>query len=188
MGTSPQYTAQDIATELLVGVGTRIEHSRAVANQAATATDLLEEPWGASLADAAWLHDLGYAPVLAKTGFHPLDGARWLEEQGWRPEVCRLVAWHTRAGTEAKLRHLEHELAAEFSPPPELAQAILAWADLTSSPTGHACTPEDRIAEVLARYSSDSIVHQATRSNSSQLIADARLVETRLRNVKVTDQ
>lgn len=188
MGTSPRCTAQDIATELLVSVGTRMEHSQAVANQAATAADLLEEPWGASLVDAAWLHDVGYAPTLAKTGFHPLDGARWLEEQGWRPEVCRLVAWHTRAGTEAELRHLELELAAEFSPPPELAQAILAWADLSSSPTGHACTPEDRIAEVLDRYPSDSTVHRATRSNSSQLIADARLVETRLRNVKVTDQ
>jgi HD superfamily phosphodiesterase len=27
---------------------------------------------------AAWLHDIGYSPELAGTGFHPLDGARYL--------------------------------------------------------------------------------------------------------------
>jgi hypothetical protein len=27
------------------------------------------------LVAAAWLHDIGYAPELAKTGFHPLDGS-----------------------------------------------------------------------------------------------------------------
>jgi HD superfamily phosphodiesterase len=27
---------------------------------------------------AAWLHDIGLAPDLRDTGFHPLDGARFL--------------------------------------------------------------------------------------------------------------
>jgi HD superfamily phosphodiesterase len=27
---------------------------------------------------AAWLHDIGYAPDLAATGLHSLDGARYL--------------------------------------------------------------------------------------------------------------
>src|SRR5512142_548163 len=31
---------------------------------------------GDALAVAAWLHDVGYAPSVADTGFHPLDGAR----------------------------------------------------------------------------------------------------------------
>lgn len=188
MGASFRHVAQDVATELLVGVGTRMDHSRAVANQAAKAIRLLDEPWSTALVDAAWLHDVGYAPSLARTRFHPLDGARWLNAQGWRPEVCRLVAWHTRAGTEAQLRCLEHELATEFPPPPETAQSVLAWADLTSSPTGRICTPEERIAEVLDRYPSDSTVHRATSSNSSQLFADARFVETRLRNLKEADK
>ncbi len=30
------------------------------------------------LVAAAYLHDIGYAPELAITGFHPLDGARHL--------------------------------------------------------------------------------------------------------------
>ena len=29
---------------------------------------------------AAWLHDIGYAPDVAATGFHPLDGARHLRD------------------------------------------------------------------------------------------------------------
>jgi HD superfamily phosphodiesterase len=31
---------------------------------------------------AAILHDIGYAPDLAKTSFHPLDGAIFLEDIG----------------------------------------------------------------------------------------------------------
>jgi hypothetical protein len=32
---------------------------------------------------AAWLHDIGYAPAIAEsgTGFHPLDGARYLRDK-----------------------------------------------------------------------------------------------------------
>ena len=29
---------------------------------------------------AAWLHDIGYAPGLAATGLHQLDGARYLRD------------------------------------------------------------------------------------------------------------
>jgi len=42
---------------------------------------------------AAWLHDIGYAPGLAVTGLHALDGARYLRDAqhadarcaGWSP-------------------------------------------------------------------------------------------------------
>ena len=34
------------------------------------------------LVAAAWLHDIGYAPELVETGFHPLDGARYLRREG----------------------------------------------------------------------------------------------------------
>src|SRR5438128_6751723 len=30
------------------------------------------------LVAAGWLHDIGYAPELAATGFHPLDGGRFV--------------------------------------------------------------------------------------------------------------
>jgi len=53
---------------------------------------------------AAWLHDLGYAPDIRDTGFHPLDGPVWLREAGFGDRVCGLVAYHTCADIEAEER------------------------------------------------------------------------------------
>ena len=57
----------------------RWKHSLGVADRARTIAPTL----GADaelLEAAAVLHDIGYAPDLAKTGFHPLDGARYLRD------------------------------------------------------------------------------------------------------------
>ena len=172
--------ASAVATELLAGVGTRVAHSRAAAHQATVVLPVLDAPWSSALLDAAWLHDVGYSPSVVSTGFHPLDGARWLSTHGWPSEVCRLVAWHTRAGTEATLRQLAAELAAEFPPPPDVAQAALAWSDLTSSPVGECCAAEDRIAEILSRYAPESVVHRATSANLQGLLMDVVLIETKI--------
>ncbi|MFJ4654696.1 HD domain-containing protein [Nocardia sp. NPDC088792] len=50
------------------------------------------------LVASAILHDVGYAPRLAMTGFHPLDGARFLRDE-YRAEqrLTQLVANHTFA-------------------------------------------------------------------------------------------
>jgi hypothetical protein len=172
--------ASAVATELLTGVETRLAHSRAVARQSAVVSSVLDSSWSSALREAAWLHDVGYAPSIAATGFHPLDGARWLRANGWRPDVCNLVAWHTRAGTEAELRKLITSMAREFPPPPTLAQSALAWADLTSSPTGECCTVGDRLEDILRRYSPDSVVHQATNANLLDLLGDVHRIETRI--------
>ena len=51
---------------------------------------------------AAWLHDIGYAPGLATTGLHQLDGARYLRDaQHADAMLCRLVAHHSCAIIEA---------------------------------------------------------------------------------------
>ncbi|SCG11123.1 HD domain-containing protein [Streptomyces sp. MnatMP-M27] len=50
------------------------------------------------LESAAVLHDIGYAPPLVNTGFHPLDGARYLRDTHAADErIVRLVANHTYA-------------------------------------------------------------------------------------------
>lgn len=49
---------------------------------------------------AALLHDIGYAPELATTGYHTLDGARFIGAHG-EPNVASLVAHHTDARREA---------------------------------------------------------------------------------------
>ena len=56
---------------------------------------------------AAWLHDIGYAPDLAITGLHALDGARYLRDTQHADEMlCRLVAHHSCAIVEAEERGL----------------------------------------------------------------------------------
>jgi hypothetical protein len=173
-------SAEALASALLGDVGSRLAHSRRVAEQAGALHGLVADPWTSALESAAWLHDIGYSECARSTGFHPLDGARWLRDHSWSPEICRLVAWHTRAGTEAILRNLGNLLEAEFSPPPVPVQALLTWADLTSSPVGERWTAEERLRDVLSRYSAGSLVHRATIANLADLLADASSVENRL--------
>ena len=84
----------------------RLNHSAAVAAEIDRVAYLVEPEWRSAVKDAAWLHDVGYSPELALTGFHPLDGARWLRDHDWPTETCRLVAWHTEPLQEARLHGL----------------------------------------------------------------------------------
>ena len=185
-GKVTMMTARQQAIQLLGQVGTRLAHSESVANQAAVAACLLDEPWRSALVDAAWVHDIGYVPTLRRTRFHPLDGARWLRDQAWPPEVCQLVAWHSRAETEARLMGLADELVVEFPVPPAAARAVLTWADFTSSPTGEVCAPVDRVAEVLQRYGANTTAYRATVENFGSLLADATWVEEHLKLASAT--
>lgn len=169
--------ARELAEGLLVDVGRRVEHSRGVADQVRRAERILTATWGSATATAAWLHDAGYAEEVAATGFHQLDGARWLAARGWPTEVCGLVAWHTGARSEARLRGQEDELIAEFEAPPAAAMAVLTWADLTTSPSGAPWTAERRLADILERHPPGSIVHRATLAARPMLLEAVRRVE-----------
>ena len=171
MGHSPRCAetersdATALATSLLRGFGTRLSHSATVAAQVDRVARLVEQGWRTAVKDAAWLHDVGYSRKLALTEFHPLDGARWLRDHDWPPETCRLVAWHTEPLEQARRHRLDGELSAEFDRPPGVAAAALAWADLTSSPTGERWDSERRLADILMRYPLGSLVHEATRAS-----------------------
>ena len=109
---------------------------------------------------AAWLHDVGYAPVARDSGLHALDGARYLAGLGADPMVVSLVAFHTGAEYEAEERGLEREL--EFVPRPEqvLLDALILC-DLTVSPTGKPVSVTARLDEIVARYPEGDPVHRA---------------------------
>ncbi|MGI5168207.1 HD domain-containing protein [Spirillospora sp. CA-253888] len=147
----------------------RWAHTQGVARQARTLVPILGDQ-AALLEAAAWLHDVGYAPDLAVTGFHPLDGARYLRDVHQADDhLCRLVAHHSCAIIEARERGLAEALIAEFeNTPPELSDALI-YCDMTTSPRGEELSIEERIAEILNRYGDQHIVSKSIRESSTHL-------------------
>jgi HD domain len=130
-----------------------------------------------NLVAAAWLHDIGYAPDLVDTGFHPLDGARYLRQAGVDEGVISLVAYHSCAPIEAKVRGLDVELASEFSPgDPALADALL-YCDMTTGPDGDYVRPAERLVEIRGRYGPDHEVTRFVELAAPEILATAARVE-----------
>ena len=122
---------------------------------------------------AAWLHDIGYAPALARTGLHGLDGARYLRDvQHAGPLLCRLVAHHSCAVIEAEERGLAHVLTREFAPPPRPLADALTFCDMTTSPDGDQVHVTRRLAEIHDRYGTGHLVSRSIR-RATPLILEA---------------
>jgi len=121
-----------------------------------------------TLVAAAWLHDIGYASKIAHTGFHPLDGGRYLAMSGWPAKVVNLVAHHSGARFEAMERGLSAELKTFPFDEDELSDALAA-ADLTTGPDGRQVTFDERVDEILARYEPEHPVHRTWLSARSVL-------------------
>ncbi|MEU9841317.1 HD domain-containing protein [Actinomadura sp. NPDC048032] len=167
--------ARDLARKHLeTTLPRRWAHTQGVARQArrlalilGNRADLLEA--------AAWLHDIGYAPDLVDTGFHPLDGARYLRDF-WKADIhlCRLVAHHSCAIVEANQRGLGEPLGQEFSTElPELSRYLI-YCDMTTSKDGTEIEVGDRISEIQVRYGQG---HPVSRSISESRFALERAVE-----------
>ena len=136
----------------------------------------------ALLTSAAVLHDIGYAPRLAVTGFHPLDGARFLRDEHQAEErLCRLVANHSFALLEAEERGLLEILEAEFPvPKDQLLVDALVYCDMTTTPDGHVTTAQERVAEIVSRYGANSIVGRFIRRARPKIFAAVGRVEAAL--------
>jgi predicted hydrolase (HD superfamily) len=172
--------AQQLARTYLQALSDRWRHTEAVVDRASKYTGSLPSKDRVVLLVAAWLHDLGYAPAISRTGFHPLDGARFLEARGVDRRVVSLVAHHSGASFEAVERGLTQELAAyecEVSP----VMDALTCADMTVGPQGERVAFEERIGEVLDRYPETDPVHRAITRARGELSASVRRAEARLR-------
>jgi hypothetical protein len=173
--------AERIARDLLAeSLPRRWAHTKGVAAQAQDLTSILGDHTGLITA-AAWLHDIGYAPAIATTGFHPLDGARYLRDTHHADmQLCRLVAHHTCALIEAQERSLAHILLAEFEPErPELADA-LTYCDMTTGPDGRPLSVEERLAEIRTRYGHGHLVDRSIRRATPRINTSARRIRDRL--------
>jgi len=111
---------------------------------------------------AAWLHDIGYAPGLAGTGLHALDGTRYLRDVHQADAMlCRLVAHHSYAIFEADERRLAEVLGLEFEPAPYVLSSVLTYCDMTTSPDGELVPVGTRLAEIHDRYDTGHLVSRS---------------------------
>jgi putative nucleotidyltransferase with HDIG domain len=132
---------------------------------------------GEVLICAAWLHDIGYAPDLARTGFHSLDGARYLRDVEHADQrLCRLVAHHSCAVIEAGNRGLAGELVAEFPPIDGLVADSLTYCDMTTGPHGDRVEIQARLSEIRHRYGDGSVVADSIEQARAQIERSARVV------------
>src|SRR6266508_2630910 len=130
----------------------RWQHVQGVAQRAAETSSLVDGETFEVLLAAAWLHDIGYASGLVDTGFHPIDGGRYLRRANVDQRVVGLVAHHSFAHVEARLRGLQHQLDEEFPRDDSLPHDELCFCDMTTSPDGEPVDVTSRLAEIRARY------------------------------------
>lgn len=179
MGQLDAWASRE-AVRLLSSRPQRLAHARAVAHRAAGLTQIV----GADaelLVAAAWVHDVGYAPELAGTGFHPLDGARHLARLGVCHRLRDLVARHSCSIVEARLRGLDSELAA-FPDEGGPVRDALWYCDMTTSPKGEAVTLEQRLSDIQSRYG-DGVVSAATEEARPYLEEAIDRTARRLREI-----
>jgi hypothetical protein len=150
--------AQRLAHDVLGGLDARWQHTQGVALRAAEASPAVPEADRPALMAAAWLHDIGYAASLRRSGFHPLDGACYLQEHAWPEPLAGLVAHHSAARFVAAVLGLAGPLQAfpadRYASGP-VADA-LTYADQTTGPTGQRMDVEDRLAGMLRRHGPES--------------------------------
>jgi hypothetical protein len=172
-------SAQEMAeAKLAQPLPRRWRHVRSVARRARWVAKELALP--DDLVAAAWLHDVGYAPDLAETGFHPLDGARYLRRMGIDGRVVSLVAYHSCAQIEAEVRGLGPELAVEFAPAEPMLTDALLYCDMTTGPDGDYVRPAHRLVEIRGRYGPDHEVTRFVERAASEILTTAARVEEML--------
>jgi hypothetical protein len=180
---SPEHLSGD-ATELLPRLlghlPDRLAHSRLAGRHAVGLTAAVAAPDRDLLVAAALLHDVGYAAALQQTGFHPLDGARFLLAAGAPYRLAALVAHHSEARLLATAAGLEQEMAV-FEREESPVSDALACADMTAGPTGWPMSIDDRLADIERRHRAEDPALLAARLDRvPRLLAAADRVRRRL--------
>ena len=159
--------AEQRVTPLLTPLGNRWLHTKGVVARARHVSRAFDEEDRATLIAAAYLHDIGYAPSLNTTDFHPIDGANYLLQQG-QIRLASLVAYHSEAQYEAALRGLSNDLN-RFSREYSIIADALTYCDMTTSSIGLQISFEERLTDIFQRHDETDIVNQAIHQAISSL-------------------
>lgn len=174
-------TAQQMArTKLEVALPRRWSHVQAVAAKARRVAAAVPEVDRDVLVAAAWLHDVGYSPDLVDTGFHSLDGGRWLRREHVDERIAGLVAHHSCAWLEAQERGLGDVLAAEFPREESAVADALCFSDMTTGPDGQDFEVLERLAEIRSRYGPDHLVTRFIIKAEPEMVAAVGRTQSRL--------
>lgn len=179
--------AEQVASQHLSEVlPQRWAHVVAVAGRSASLASRLDHD-GELLHAASWLHDVGYAPSLAGSGFHPLDGATFLRSVDAPARLVDLVAFHSSAASEAAYFGVADQLE-EFSDERSLVRDLLWFADMTTGPDGQCMSFPERMDEVRERYGPDHYVVRALDAGMAEREAAVRRAEEWIKSVGLEGQ
>lgn len=170
--------AVDLARRLLAEpLPRRWAHTQGVGRRAQAIAHVVGDD-AAELVRAAWLHDIGYAPNLATTGFHPLDGAHYLRDVEQADErLCALVAHHACAVVQGRHRCADARLPVAFRPPTGLVAEALVYCDMTTGPDGRPVGAADRLDEITVRYGPGHVVSRSINEARAWILATERRIE-----------
>ncbi|WDZ86383.1 HD domain-containing protein [Micromonospora cathayae] len=158
----------------------RWSHVQAVAAKARTVSEAVPAEDRDVLVASAWLHDIGYNAELVDTGFHALDGGRWLRRERFDERIAALVAHHSCAWLEAEERGLGDVLAAEFPREETAVTDALCFSDMTTGPDGQDFEVLERLAEIRSRYGPDHLVTRFIIRAEPEMVAAVQRTERRL--------
>lgn len=173
--------ARQLAVGLLQPLPERVQHNEGVASRAAEVAVTVQPADRCLLVAAAWLHDIGYSPLIRHTGFHPVDGGLYLRDHGWDERLASLVAPPLRGPVRPGGQGFG-TLMADFLFEDSSASDALTYADQTVGPHGRPMTVPYRIAEAIARHGPDSPNALAHVERVPYLLGVADRVEKRVAN------
>lgn len=182
MGGMPEGCswAEEVARQRLESLGNRWLHVLGVGRRAEEISDAFALGDALALKAAAYLHDIGYAPDLRRTGAHQLDGAYFAHDLGIDDRIVNLIAHHSESRYELSLRGLQAALS-EFRRESSLVYDALVYCDLTTSPQGALVSVRARLDEVRERYEPGGLILEALHLATPELMAAVRRTEELLR-------
>lgn len=178
--------ASELVARILEQNPKRLQHIVGVAARAQALAITVVPSAVDTLVAAAWLHDIGYAPALRRTDFHPLDGALFLRREGWPKAVCDLVAHHSGSRFVARILDLDAQLS-EFEFIEDPLSDTLTAADNTAGPDGSMVGLTERLHEKSLRHAADSPGARANPERDDYIRAAAARVTQRLADLERTD-